>query len=150
MFIIRDNALILIILNMKHSKAEDNQQKSLQIIITGYEVIAKIGMTFPEEIIDNIFEYEHYILMKEHLPMYKHDLKDIEEGHKNVLIDPDWYKRCYSEIDNTFHLQFLWKRAWTSQPLEGAAVYIGRGQIICSKQVPEIEDNILNFCYPCY
>ena len=65
----------------------------MQIITTGYEDIAKIGMTFSEEIIDKTFEYERYIHMKEHLPMYKYILQDIEEGHKINLTDYDWYER---------------------------------------------------------
>ena len=84
--------------------------------------------------------------MKEYLPV----LKDIEEGYKIILTDNDWYKRYYREIDDIFHLQFPWKCGQTLQPLEGAALYIGRGQIICSKQVPEIEENFLNFCHPYY
>ena len=99
-------------------------------ITTGYEDITKIGMTFPEEIIDKIFKYEHYILMKEHLTMYKYVLKDIEESLKLILTDCDWYKQYYSEIDDEFHLQFPWKRDWIQQPLEEAALYIGRGQIV--------------------
>ena len=74
---------------MKHSETEENQQKYFQNITTGYEDIAKIGITFPKEIIDKIFEYERYILMKEHLPLYKYVLKDIEEGLKIVLTDHD-------------------------------------------------------------
>ena len=85
--------VILIIFNMKHSWTEENQQKYLQIITADYEDIAKIGMIVPEEIIDKIFEYELYILMKELLPMYKYVLKDIEEGHKIILTDYDWYKQ---------------------------------------------------------
>ena len=69
-------------------------------ITTGYEDIAKIGMIFPEEIIDKIFEYEHYILIKEHFPMYTYVLKDIEQVHKIILMDYDWYKRYYKEVDN--------------------------------------------------
>ena len=49
-------------------------------------------MTFPEEIIDKIFEYERYILMKEHLPMYKYVLQDIEEDLKIILTNRDWHK----------------------------------------------------------
>ena len=79
-------------------------------ITTGYEDIAKITMTFPEEIIDKIFEYEHYILMKEHLPMYKYVLKDIEEGLKIILTDCNWHKRYNREIDNVYHLKFIWKQ----------------------------------------
>ena len=45
---------------MKYFWTEENQQKYLQIISTGYKDIAKIGMIFPEEIIDKIFEYEHF------------------------------------------------------------------------------------------
>ena len=79
--------------------------------------------------------------------MCKYVLKDIEEGQKIILTNPDWYKQYYDEIDNVFHLQFPWKCAWTSQPLEGAALYIGRGQIICSKL---IEENLLKFCHQYY
>ena len=61
--------------------------------------------------------------------MYKYVHKDIEEGHKIILTDYDWYKQYYKEIDDVYHLQFPWQRGWTSQPLEGAALYIGRGQI---------------------
>ena len=52
--------------------------------------------------------------MKEHLPMYKYVLQDIEECHKIILTDYDWYKRYFSEIDDVLHLQFPWKRGWTS------------------------------------
>ena len=72
---------------MKHSQIEENQQKYLQIITKGYEDIAKIGMTLPEEIIEKNFEYECYILMKEHLPMYEYVLNYIEEGHKITSSD---------------------------------------------------------------
>ena len=49
-------------------------------------------MTFPEEIIDKIFEYERHILMAEHLPKFKYVLKDIKEGHKIILRDRNWFK----------------------------------------------------------
>ena len=98
-------------------------------------------MTFPEEIIEKVFEYEHYILMKEHLPRYKYVLKEIEEGHKIILTDHDWHEQHYREIENVHFLQFLWKRDWVQQSLEGAALYICRGRIVCSKQVQEIEDD---------
>ena len=88
--------------------------------------------------------------MKEHLPMYKYVLQDIEEGLKIILTDHDWHKPCYREIDDVFHLQFPWKRDWTQQPLEGAALYIGRGRIVCSKQVPQIEDNFYNLRHTYY
>ena len=69
-------------------------QISISFFITiDYEDIAEIGMNFPEEIIDKIFEYERYILMKEYLPMYRYVLKGIEEGHKIILMDYDWYKQ---------------------------------------------------------
>ena len=122
----------------------------MQIITTGYEDIAKIGMTIPEEIIDNIFEYEHYILMKELLPMYKYVLKDIEEGLKIILTDYDWSKQYIREIDDVFFLLFPWTRGWIQQPLEGAALYISRGRIACSKRVPEIEKDVYNYCHPYY
>ena len=107
-------------------------------------------MTFPEEIIDKIFEYERHILMAEHLPKFKYVLKDIEQGHKIILMDHDWYKRYNRKIDDVFHYQFPWKRKWKTPSLEGAALYIGRGNIICSRQVPEVKDTLLNFCHPYY
>ena len=82
--------------------------------------------------------------------MYKYLLKDIEESLKIILTDHDWHKQYYREIDNVFFLQFPWKRDWTQQPLEGAAFYIGRGQIVCSNQVPEIDDNFYNLRHPYY
>ena len=113
-------------------------------ITTDYKTIAKIGMTFPEEIIDKIFEYERHILMTEHLPMFKYVLKDIEEGLKMILTDPDWHKQTVREIDNIFFLQFHWTRDdWVQQPFEGVALYIGRGRIVCSKQVLQIENPFL-------
>ena len=105
-------------------------------------------MTFPDKIIDKIFEYEQY--MKEHLPMYKYVLKDIEEGLKIIILDHDWHKRYYSEIDDVFFLQFPWKHVWTQQPLEGAALHIDRGRTVCRKRAPEIKDNRLIFCHPYY
>ena len=100
-------------------------------------------MTIPEKIIDKIFECERYILMKEHSVMYKYGLQDIEEGLKVILTDHDWHKQYYREIDNVSHLKFTWKRYQIQQPLEGAALYIGRGQIVCSKQVQRERDNFL-------
>ena len=108
----------------------------LIIHVTGCEDVAKIGMTFPEEIIEKIFEYERFLLMKEHLPMFKYVLKDIEEGLKIILTDRDWFKRRVRYIDDVFWLQFPWKRDWSQQPLEGAALYCGEKRIVCSKQVP--------------
>ena len=130
-------------------------QKYLQIIVsffitTGYEDIAKIGTTFPEENIDKIFEYEHYILMKKHLLMYKYVLQDIEEGLKIILMDHDWHKPCFREIDNIFYLEFPWKRDWIQWPLEGVALYIDRGRIVCSKQAPVERDYFLHNCHPNY
>ena len=106
-------------------------------------------MTFPEEIIDKIFEYERHILMTEHLPRYKYVLKDIKEGLKIILTDPDWHKKYYREIDDVFHYQFPWKVSdWVQQPLEGAALYIGRERIVCSKRVPRGFEP--EFCHPYY
>ena len=107
-------------------------------------------MTFPEEIIDKIFEYERHILMTEHLPRYKYVLKDIKEGLKIILTDPDWHKKYYREIDDVFHYQFPWKALdWEHQPLEGAALYIGRGRIICSKRVPSQINSFISY-HPYY
>ena len=107
-------------------------------------------MTFREEIIDKIFEYECYILMKEDLPVYEYVLQDIEDGLKIVLMDRNWHEPYYSEINDVYYLHFPWKRNWIQQPLEGAALYIGRGRIVCSKRVTEIEDNIYNLRHPYY
>ena len=56
-------------------------------------------MTFPEEIID---KYERHILMAEHLPKFKYVLKDIKEGLKIILADPDWHKQTQRYIDDVF------------------------------------------------
>ena len=106
------------------------------IHVTGCVDVAKIGMTFPKEIVYKILVYERYILMREHLPKFKYVLKDIEEGLKIILIDRDWYKRWYCKSGDVFWLQFPWKRKWNHLPLEGAALYIGRERIVCSKRVP--------------
>ena len=74
----------------------------LIVHVTGCEDVANIGMIFPEEIIDEILEYERFLLMKDHFPKFKYVLKDIEEGLKIILIDRDWHKRYYCEIDNVF------------------------------------------------
>ena len=107
-------------------------------------------MTFPEEIIDKIFEYERYICMKEHLPMQKYVLQDIEEGLKIILTDRYWHKPCYRDIEDVFHLLFPWKRDWTQQSLEEAALYIVRGRSVCSKQVPLMDENFYNLHHPYY
>ena len=103
----------------------------LIIHVTGYEDVAKIGMTFPEEIIEKIFEYERFLLMKEHLPMFKYVLQDIEDGLKIILTDRDWF--C--SIDDVLWQQFQWKQIWPKQQLEGTAIYCGFKRIICSKKV---------------
>ena len=93
-------------------------------------------MTFPEEIVDKIFEYERNILMTEHLPMFQ-NFKDIKEGLKIILTYPVWHKQYVKEINDVYHLHFPWKRDdWVLQP----ALYIGDGQILCSKKVPAVEN----------
>ena len=107
-------------------------------------------MTFPEEIIDKIFEYERHILMAEHLPKFKYVLKDIKEGLKIILTDRDWHKSCQRYIDDVFHFQFPWKGGdWVQQPLEGAALYIGHGRIVCSKRIPS-KKNPFIYYHPYY
>ena len=59
-------------------------------ITTDYENIAVVDMTFLEEIIDEIFQYERYIIMQEHSEMYIYVLQDIKEGLKVILTDHDW------------------------------------------------------------
>ena len=89
-----------------------------------------------EEIIDKILVYENYLHMKDHFPKFKHVLKDIEDGKKTILINCDWTKQYNCEIDDVFWLNFVWKHSWIQKPLEGAALYISREQIVCSKQAP--------------
>ena len=40
--------------------------------------------------------------------------------------------------DHTYYKKFPWKQTLIQQPLEGAAVHIGKGKghIVCSKRVP--------------
>ena len=87
-------------------------------------------MTFPEEIINKIFEYERYILMKEHFEMYKYILQDVEEGVKVILNDCHWHKRYCIKIDHDYFQWFTWKQGWTQQSLEVAATYIGKEKIV--------------------
>ena len=87
--------------------------------------------------------------MTEHLPRYKYFLKDIVQGHKIILMDHDWYKRYNRKIDDVFHYQFPWKRKWKTPSLEGAALYIGRGRIICSKRVPSQINSFISY-HPYY
>ena len=50
--------------------------------------------------------------------------------------------------DHTYYKKFPWKQTLIQQPLEGAAVYIGKGKIVCSKRVPgRFMDE---FCHPYY
>ena len=115
--------------------------------------VAKIGRIIPKEIVNKILVYERYILMREHLPKFKYVLKDIEDGVKIILTDRDWRKR-YScrKANDVWSLEFQWKRGgWTQQPLEGAALYCGKGRIVCSKRVPEIMNKLTNhLCHPYY
>ena len=100
--------------------------------LTGCKNVAKIPI-LPKKIIDKILVYEQYLLMKDHFPTFKHVLKDINEGLKIILIDRDLTKRYYCETDDVFWLNFVWKRSFIQKPLEGAALYIGRERIVCSK-----------------
>ena len=136
-------------------KNKNMMVKNLRISVsffttTGYENITQIGMTIPAEIIDKIFKYEGYILMKDYLPMYKHVLQDIEQVLKIILTDRDWHKPCYWEINYVFHLQFPWKQDWIQQPLEGAALYVGRGRIVSSKRVSGERNYFLHNRHPYY
>ena len=49
---------------------------------------------------------------------------------------------------DTYYKKFPWKQTLIEQPLEGAAVYIGKGQIVCSKRVPRGFEP--EFCHPYY
>ena len=110
----------------------------IYFFFTGCKVVVQIPI-FPEEIEQIILDYERDLLMKDHYQKYKHVVKDIKEGLKIILVDRDWYKKYYRAIDDVFHFNFVWKvSSWTQQPLEGAALYIGRKRIVCSKRVPEI------------
>ena len=82
-------------------------------------------------------DYEEDILINDHYPKFKHVLKDIKEGRKIILLcseirDTFWFD--WSE----FWFNFLLQRNWVVQPLEGAALYLGRKGIVCSKQVPSL------------
>ena len=92
-------------------------------------------MNIPEEIIDAMSEYERYILMNEHFPMYKYVLQDIKDGMKGILTDHYWNKQYCIEIDDDYFQKFTWKHGWIKQPLEGALTYIGKKKMICSKQI---------------
>ena len=108
----------------------------LFVHVAGCESVIKIPI-FPQEIIQKILEYEHYLLMKDHFPKFKYVLKDIKEGVKIILMCSDI---CDTLNFNDFFLfNFLWKRNWIIQPLEGAALYIRRKRIVCSQRVPGIK-----------
>ena len=66
-------------------------------------------MELSEEIIDAIFEYGCYILMKEHFTMCKYILQDIEEGVKVILTNHHWYKQYCRPIDDDCFQMFAWK-----------------------------------------
>ena len=66
------------------------------------------------------------------------------------MTNHDWHKRYYGEIEDVYYLKFIWKRSWIQQPLKEAALYIGRGQIVCIKQVQGIRDHFLHNCHPYY
>ena len=61
------------------------------------------------------------------------DLQDIKDGYKVILRYCYWYKRYIMRNGKTYFKKFPWKQTLIEQPLEGAAVYIGKGQIVCSK-----------------
>ena len=82
--------------------------------------------------------------------MYKYARQDIEEGVKIILTDHNWYRRFYREIDDNYHLRFTRKQTLIEQPLEGAVIYIGRGQIVCSNQIPKVRDCFLHNHHPYY
>ena len=76
--------------------------------------------------------------MKDNHPKFKHVIKDIKQGLKIILVDRDWIKRYYCKAGDVFWKNFVWKRSFIQKPLEGAALYIGGEQIVCSKRVPEL------------
>ena len=49
---------------------------------------------------------------------------------------------------DTYYKKFLWKQTLMEQPLEGASMYTGKRQIVCSKQVPGRFEP--DFCRPYY
>ena len=85
--------------------------------------------------------------MWEHYPKFKHVIKDIQEGLKIILVDRDWTKQYYCEAGDVFWKKFVWKRNFYDEPLEGAALYIGRQKIVCSNQVPGRFDGLFNHPY---
>ena len=74
--------------------------------------------------------------MYDHLTFFQYVLQNIEKGYKVILRDCCWYKRYIMRDGDTFYNKFPWQQTLIEQLLEGAAVYIGKGQIVCSKRVP--------------
>ena len=99
-----------------------------------------LGLGVPED--------ERSILMYEHLTFFQYVLHDIEAGYKVILRDRCWFKRYIMRDGDTYYKKFPWKQTLIEQPLEGAAVYIGKGEIVCSKRVPRGFEP--EFCHPYY
>ena len=114
--------------------------------MTGCKVVIQIPI-FPEEIERKILDYEKYLIMKDNHPKFKHVIKDIKQGLKIILVDRDWIKRYYCKAGDVFWKNFVWKRSFIQKPLEGAALYIGGEQIVCSKQVPARFEGMLHHPY---
>ena len=48
----------------------------------------------------------------------------------------------------TYYKKFPWEQTLIEQPLDGSATYISKGQIVCSKRVPERFEP--HSCHPYY
>ena len=97
---------------------------------------------------DSSQQNEQSILMNQHLARFQFVLQDIRQGFRVILRDRFWFKRYIMRKGDTYYKKFPWKQTLIEQPLEGAAVYIGKGQIVCSKRVPGRFEP--KFCHPYY
>ena len=95
-----------------------------------------------------LLDDEQSWFMDQHFMLYQFVPQYIEDGHEVVLRDCFCYERCIMQYSDTYYEKFPWKQTLIQQPLEGEAIYIGKGQIVFSKQVPGLF--VSNFCHPYY
>ena len=99
--------------------------------------------------IDIQLNQQHFLLndeeswfMDEHFTLFQFVLQDIKHGHK--VRDCCWYKK------KSYKMAILVINSFDGlieQPLEGAAVYIGKGQNVYSRRVPWLFGSVFKHSY---
>ena len=112
-------------------------------------IAPKDGILPEEAIVGDTIDLSEYIDFNFYDPVW---YWNSQSGEKGEALPGRWlgisHRQNIMRDCDTYYKKFPWKQTLIEQPLEGAAVYISKGQIVCSKRVPRGFEP--EFCHPYY